>query len=448
MKNIKFKFNLLVNSKLYPFILFLSVLVSHSLSIELFGATVIIAFSILGFLFCDDLKFLISPLVFFIFIFSEKSVASGIFYTKPYLIAIGFVSVLLISLIIYFFIKHKDNFSIKRFISSKLFLGYALLSCSFLCNGLFNFNEYEIGNIIFAVALIASIGFIYFFFYSFLKTDESLKDYILYVLYLTSILITLQLYIGYLGQFAIDNGKIIKESIKLGWGMWNNIGGMLAFLLPVHFYFATKSHKLGVLFYFSGIVSYLAIVLTLSRSSLLTATFIIIICALISCFKGTNKKANRIITASIFILGICGIIVLWNKISVILGDYLARGFDDNGRFEIYEHGILNFLDNPIFGGGFSSCYVLEHQFIAFLPYRYHNTIIQMMATCGIFGLVSYIIHRYQTIKLILSKRSLFSLFSGLCILSMLLCSLLDNHFFNLYPSFIYSLLLVIIEKTE
>ena len=34
----------------------------------------------------------------------------------------------------------------------------------------------------------------------------------------------------------------------VGWGMWNNIGGMLAMLLPIHFYFAATIKKYGILF--------------------------------------------------------------------------------------------------------------------------------------------------------------------------------------------------------
>jgi O-antigen ligase len=234
----------------------------------------------------------------------------------------------------------------------------------------------------------------------------------------------------------------------VGWGMWNNIGGMLAMLLPIHFYFAATVKKLGAAFYISGAISFLAIVLTLSRSSLLVSCLIIVISAIACCFFGNNKKICRIITGAIFAIGVLGIILLWNKISSILGDYLSRGLDDNGRFDIYKKGFENFLQNPIFGGGFYSVDAQEHTFAFFLPDRYHNTIIQMLGACGIVGLLAYAFHRYQVVRLFWLKRSLYTFFAFLSICALLLTSLLDNHFFNFYPTFIYSIILAIISNTE
>jgi O-antigen ligase len=152
-------------------------------------------------------------------------------------------------------------------------------------------------------------------------------------------------------------------------------------------------------------------------------------------------------TLIIAFFALIAVIILWKKITGILGDYINRGFDDNGRFEMYLHGLKNFLSHPIFGGGFYSSYATEHMFIHFLPYRYHNTLIQMLATCGIFGFSSYLFHRFQTVKLFISKKKISTLFIALCIGTMLLGSLLDNHFFNIYPAIIYSTMLMAVEKT-
>ena len=147
-------------------------------------------------------------------------------------------------------------------------------------------------------------------------------------------------------------------------------------------------------------------------------------------------------------IGILGIVVLWNKLSAILGSYLNQGFNDNGRFALYKHGIENFFSHPIFGGGFGSC--MEDNFgHGIEPNRYHNTIIEMMATCGIVGLGAYLFHRYQTVRLVLKKRKNYSvIFLALVIISLLLTSLLDNHLFNLYPTMYYAVIWCVIEKAE
>lgn len=437
-----------LESKYYTLILAFITLISHTFSIEPLGFSVIVLTAIWGLLTCEDLKFLISPLFFFIFCFSEKSVASKIFFSKPYIIAIICTSIVVVGAFVAHFIINKRNINIKAFKKSRLTIGLSFLTCSFFLNGVLNFDNYEYGNIIYASIISLCLFGVFFLFTISLKNKEDLKDSLFFVLFLLSLVLTLELYLSFFNQIQINNSEIVKESIMFGWGMWNNMGGMLVFLLPIHFYYASTIKKFGFAFYLTGLISFVAIVLTLSRSSFLAAIISVIICAISTCFFGKNKKTNRIITISLAIIGTIGIIVLWNKISSILGDYINRGFDDNGRFEMYIHGLWNFLENPLFGGGFYSAYKLEHQFISFLPFRYHNTFVQMAGTCGAFGLVSYCLHRIQTIKLLWSKKSLYTFFAAISIGSMLFCSLLDNHFFNLYPTFIYAVILVVIEKCD
>lgn len=446
MEMLKNKYITFINSLYYPVFIALLVLIGHTFSLELFSAITLLTTVGLGLIFCCDLKFLVSPLFMFIFIFSQKSVEGGKFYSKPYIIAMISVGLALIGLFVFHFIYYRKSLDIKALSKSRLLIGILALSASFLLNGFLNFKNYSIQNITFAIIIVVSLALVFFIFQVNYKANEKSKDYLFFVLYLTSIVLTLELLLSFVHQIKLENGEILKESILLGWGMWNNIGGMLAFLLPSHFYFATTAKRFGYVFYFTGVLSYVATVLTLSRSSLLTASLIIAISIICSCCMGNNKKFNRIISLTLLCAGILFATVFFSKISAVLNDFLQRGFNDNGRFNIYRHGLESFLENPIFGNGFASDYKLEYEFVKFLPFRYHNTIIQIMAGCGSVGLISYLYHRYTTAKLLIEKKSLFSLFSGLCIVSLLLCSLLDNHFFNIYPLFIYSVILVVNEK--
>lgn len=446
--NLVFTLRKFFNGKIYPIFLALSILISHSFSIEVFGITIVLSTVFIGLLVCDDLKFFISPLTYSLFMFSEKSVSSGKYYEKPYLIAIACGSIALILFLVAHTVIYRKRLDFKSFIKSKLVWGFAALSIAAMLNGCLNFKEYHFGNILYALAFVFSLLGIFFLFSINLNKNSKLTDYLIYVLFIMSLTVTSELFIAFTNQIQIVNGEIVKESVKVGWGMWNNIGGVLSFLLPIHFYYAATVKKLGPIFFFTGLISYGAIVLTLSRSSLLTASFIMLICVVISCFLGKNKLINRIFCGALFTLGILAFIALWGKISNVLGDYLSRGLDDNGRFEMYLHGLKNFLNHPIFGGGFNSSYATDHQFIIFLPYRYHNTIIQMMATCGLVGISSYLFHRYQTVRLFIVERSIANLFLALSISALLITSLLDNHFFNIYPAFIYTIILVVVEKSS
>ena len=436
------------NGRLYPLILFFVTLISHSLSIELFGIVVFLILLIPGFLICSDFKFLIMPFIVSLLMFSEKSVRSNIFYGKAYLIAITCGIIAGLMLLVAHFIIYRKSTDFKAFVKSKLFLGLLLFTFSIFLNGFFNFENYHHGNISYAFAFTFALTGVFFLFSIGLTPNTKLINYLLNVLFLTSILVALEFFIGFINQFQIENGQIVKESIMLGWGMWNNIGGLLAFLLPVHFYFATKIHRYGWVFYLTGLFTYGAIILTLSRSSLLSATITLIICVAISSFCGVNKRINRIFSISLLALAILFVIIFWSKISNILGDYLSRGLDDNGRFVMYKHGFMNFLSHPFFGGGFNSAYKTEHTFIFFLPPRYHNTFVQMIGTCGLLGISAYVFHRYQTINLLFSKKRLSFVFAALAIGTMLFGSMFDNHLFNIHPTFIYAILLVCIEKSN
>ena len=76
----------------------------------------------------------------------------------------------------------------------------------------------------------------------------------------------------------------------------------------------------------------------------------------------------------------------------------------------------------------------------------NNTIIQILSSCGIIGMIAYLYHRVQTIKLFFKNKNLEKTFIGLSILVLLLTSMLDCHFFNIGPTLFYSMALIFAEK--
>lgn len=446
----KLKTNLLsfFDGYFYPLFVALVVFIGHTFSIEIISVSLLIATAILAIILCDDLRVIISPFFMILFTFSYGTFKSGWLGSSSFAIFAFILLFLLFVALCFHFVLHKKTNAFKDAIKSPLFLGIAILCVSFLLNGFFNFSNYRSINITFAILLSISLVGIYVIFSAGIKKRTDTIEYLVYILYIVSILLMLQMVVLLLRDASyFPDGSIDKNTLILGWGMWNNIGGMLTMLLPIHFYLsATKKH--GFIFYFTAILTYITILFSLSRSSLLFATLISAICILIICIKGKNIKTNRMITLAFLIIGLLGIIVLWNKLSTLLSSYINQGFGDNGRFEMYKHGFNNFLSHPIFGGGFGSC--IEDNFgHGIEPNRYHNTFIELLATCGILGFGTYLFHRYQTVKLFLSKRNnLECVFLFISILALLLTSLLDNHFFNLYPTMYYAVILCVIEKSE
>lgn len=445
MENLKKNLSSFFDSYYYPCLVALTVFICHTFSFEFVGILLLFASAAVAVMVCDDLRVIISPILFVTYIVSYKSFLDGSLGSTTFLVVvIASLCLFFVSTFAHFFINKKLE-RIKELPKSRLFWGIIAISVAFLLNGFFNFSNYTAINAYFALLLVFFLAFMFFLFYAGSNARKDTLEYLLFVFYVASILLMCELGILYARDASFVDGKIIKESLILGWGVWNNVGGMLTIFLPVHFYYAsTKKH--GYIFYGTAILTYAFIALTLSRSSLLFASIISLACVTIICIKGKNIKINRIITLCVAGVGIVGIILLWDKISVLLSSYLNQGFGDNGRFDLYKHGIENFLSHPIFGGGFNSC--AEDYFgHGIEPNRYHNTFIELIATCGIVGIGAYIFHRYQTIKLFIEKRTDYTIwFSSLCVLALLLTSLLDNHIFNLYPTMYYAFTLCAIEK--
>lgn len=430
---------------LYPVCLALVIFACHTLSLEFLALTLIFISMAIALIVCDDMKALISPTLYVIFCFSYKTFLSGA------LGSVGFLIVAIICLclfgggITYNLTVNKKLHRLKDLPKSNLFWGICILSIAFLLNGFFAFNSYQGINIGFAILLCFFLLFMYCVFYIGLNERKDTVEYLMYVLYIASLILVAEMIVLISRDAIFINGQIIKESLIVGWGSWNNIGGMLAILLPIHFYYACVK-KRGYIFYATAILTYISIVFTLSRASLLFATVISAICIVLICIKSECLRTNRIITVCGAFFALIGIILLWNKLSTTLSSYFNQSLGDNGRFALYKHGIENFLSHPIFGGGFGSC---AEDFFGhgIEPNRYHNTVIELLATCGIVGFGAYVFHRYQTLKLFWRKRNHLSVvFLALTILSLLLTSLLDNHFFNLYPTMYYAIILCVIEK--
>ena len=444
MERVKDKALWFYNGVYYPIFVALNVFIGHTFSIEAFSIILFIATLVPAFFVCDDLRFFISPLLTVTFVFSYKTFKSGWLSEPSFAILVVISAIAIIGSLIAHFVIKKRFSDIKSLVSSKLFWGFVAICVAFLLNGFFNFDEYKTINITFALLLCASFFIIYIIFTLGLKKSEGRLEYIVFVLYVASVVLLAEMAVLLLRDATFyPDGSIIKESLIVGWGAWNNMGCMLAMLLPIHFYYASvKKH--GYIFYGTALLTYLAIVFTLSRSSLIVASIISAVCVVIICIKGQNVKINRIITGALLVVALIGVIVLWDKITTLLGSYLRQGLGDNGRFNLYKQGFESFLSHPIFGRGFGN--TPEDGFgHGIEPNRYHNTIIQLLGTCGLVGLIAYAFHRYQTVKLLISKRSLISLFLGLVIAVLLMTSLLDNHIFNMYPAFYYTVILRAIE---
>ena len=166
-----------------------------------------------------------------------------------------------------------------------------------------------------------------------------------------------------------------------------------------------------------------------------------------------HTKGRIVIYAISALIPLLVLLIFQKEIQLLFSRMSDIGLDSFAeRRKGYEEGIKQFLKYPIFGGTFfpvnyKELYVWAQvdNFTALFPPRWHNTLIQLLATGGVVCLFGYIVHRVQTVKLFLKNPSKDKTFVALSILALLLTSLLDCHFFNVGPVLLYSAMLAFTE---
>ncbi len=416
-----------------------------------FGGLMILLAS-LGCFVCTDFRFMMMPFMAFIFLVTLEHSPNvpdfSRFYIEPLpLTVIAIFACILFASIGWFVFKNRKQANPIAW-RGKAFLGMAVFCGGLFLNGIFT-RYYTFSDTLFPISFLLSLLGVYLLFAAFIHFDEDSFEYLMTCLLSVGLIICAELLLGYLmGTVRLDeNGNLVKESVMLGWGIWTAIGGMLVFLMPVCFYFA-HSHRRGWIYFGLGLLEYVCIFLSQSRGALLFGTGILALCLLVLVLSGKNRKINRILTGCMLLVGILGVILLWDRLSGVLNNYLEYGFNDNGRYEKWNTGWRYFLENPIFGSGFYTPFDYGGWQKDVYPYLYHNTLIQILSSCGIVGMAAYLYHRYCTVYLVFKNRTPYKLFLGISILGLVIFSLLDVLFFNTYPTIIYALMLLFMEKSD
>lgn len=333
-----------------------------------------------------------------------------------------------------------------------LISGILVLSAGYLLSGLGSaaYPESLGKNLLFAFVQCCTIALPYWLFSGCVNWKKVRVDYFAWLGFCVGLLLLAELGWIYLNQSVVIDGIIHRQQIYTGWGIHNNIGGLLAMMIPFAFYLATKYHK-GWIGTVVGSGLLICVFLTCSRSSILVGSGIYAVCIYLMLHYARNRRAN-----TIALVTICGSILLilvcfHKELLLLFSDILSRGLDPSNRDSIYTEGWKLFAQAPILGNSFYSPGYLPWDwsqvasFSEIFPPRWHNTIIQLLTSCGIVGLVAYLFHRFQTARFFLKNPSKEANFIGLSILVLLLSSLFDCHFFNIGPVLFYSMALAFAE---
>ena len=353
-----------------------------------------------------------------------------------------------LSLLVFFVIKNRLYRNI-RIGKTPMLASMLAFSSSLLLNGAAS-GKWVAGNLFFAIANVAVYLLLFCFIYYSLgdESTDSLAGRFSYLSALTSFVIISELTALFItSETVIVNGSINKVGVALGWGIWNLVGISLAVLIPIIFY-GVHSNKHPWFYFLSATLALIFAALTMSRNALLFSLLTYVSCILISCFKGKYKRAFRIIFAFGSFVTVLFAVAFFDEIRNLFRDYFERGFSDNGRFALWRAAFDNFLDSPMFGGGFYGFDVDDSLLYSFGPLakQAHNTPLQLLSATGVVGFLSYAYYRYESLKPLFRHLSLKNIFLALSIAVFLLSSLLDNFVFNIYPTFAYTVALVLIHK--
>ncbi len=437
---------------------------AFAFSLEAEFYTIVVFYTIYVGLFADDL----SPIMpLFVFCYVTPSINNnpgmsnqGLFYGSSGVYLVCIVSVAVLTLLLR--IAFDKDFGLRRLFTTKRTFLYSILAlgATYFLSGILHpqYLEYAKGNLLFAFIQFASIFLLYFILSASVKWDQFNLDYFAWSGLIMGFVVSAEIICIYSMNNVIIDGSIIRSNIYSGWGCYNNIGAIISMSIPFAFYFAARKKRSSIFFLLACLLL-IMVVLSGSRGSLVGAIIAFLICFIYTNFHGSYKKEYRITAITLLCLISVTALIFPHQIDQMF-DHLPNiahiedgtlVTNDSGRIEIYKKGWKVFLHNPIFGQSF---YPIEYElygfaqmpeFHSFFPPRWHNTVIQMLASCGIVGMLAYSYHRIDTFIMYFKKRTLTNAYILFFIITLGTMSLLDCHLFNVGPVLFYSIALAVME---
>lgn len=447
----------ILSSKYFPFAGAAVMVLCYYLSWDIVAIYYIGITGALTLLLLDDVTPVISNFLFICVFSSLKNtpflLAGGgsDYYFRPEILGqIIFIAVLFISSAIYRFVLT----CIKRqFKVTPMFTGMCALCAVLLLNGVFAKN-YDIKNLVFGGLISVCLLSVYIIFKDSLKLTEKSFENIAFAFIALSALLIIELFVIYVTKKDIFiNGKINRATIIFGWGVYNTYGLYIVMCIPAATYLAAKK-KFGFGFTIYSLLILAATVLCCSRQAMLGAAVIYPLCIIIMLVKGKSRLANLIVVGAAAVAGIILACVfskhIYSFIKEIMANIVVNGtLNGSGRWSIWQEALYYFESSPVFGAGFFVKF--EHwkdTGNGILPHLCHNTVLQIMCSCGVLGIVVYAVHRVQTAVCFFKNVTPERTFIAIAVLGMLLLSLLDTHIFNILPTILYSFFMAVLDKSQ
>lgn len=439
-------------------------LISNYVGLDIFVIYYVCIAGILIALLLDDVTPIISLFIMMNVVISEKNspsehmrqigLGSATYYTSTAItVQLAVLIGLWVLALMYRAIVMVKN---KKFKITPMFFGLCGLAAALMLNGVGGGN-YDLRDLAYGAMIGLLLLFLFFVIKDNVKISEENFVKIAYYFVAISVLLLVELAVTYLTRPVIVDGTFVREQIEFGWGPCLNMGGWLLFCIPAVLYLARK-YKYGYLFTGYSIVLLLGIVLSSAKSAMFGAVIIYPLC-LIPLFKGgKNRLLHLFVLGAAALIAIIAAASLWQKLARLFSDLFSSfvnedgSLNGNGRMEIWGMAIDSFKYGPVFGGGFFDNrtglfdlrYMQTSGIESIIPIFYQNTLLQFLGSCGIFGLLAYVIHRVQTIACFFSNVNYDRSFIATVLLAIIGLSLVDCYFFSLLPTTVYIALVAVL----
>lgn len=437
----------------YIFIVCLLTLLSNTLALELYVYTAFVLTGVYICLFAEDLLGLV-PIVICAYMAPSvgnnpgrngQSVFSGA--GGVFLLCLGG---LLVLALIFRIITDRKYFFGRKY---KLLPGILALGAAYCLGGIGSpaYPELALKNLLFALLQLAAIALPYVLFSGGVRWEKTRNRYFAWTGFCVGGMLVCEVLWIYLTGGVVVDGVIDRDRIYTGWGIHNNLGGMLAMMIPFAFWLAAKYRK-GWIGSVVGCVFLAGVFMTCSRSSILVGCAAFLVCITAMLADAENRRGNGRALLIYAAVSVALILIFRKQLLQLFDGLISVGLDPSSRDTIYAEGLKQFVRYPIFGGSFYPIdfapwdWSTESAFSDFFPPRWHNTLVQLLASCGIVGLLAYGYHRFQTVRLLIRSKNREAVFLGCSVMVLLLTSHLDCHFFNIGPVLFYAAALAVAEN--
>lgn len=249
---------------------------------------------------------------------------------------------------------------------------------------------------IFGVGLSTIIVYLYFKQYIGEKKNFRFDKYLCITIISIAGAVSIQLFnLHFLKWSGVDVNKVNIHFF--GWGYSTQIGTLFLLAYPCTFYLMVKD-KIVLPYLFIGLFFIIIIFLSAVDGPAALLCFGTPI-LMIYTHNRLNDKNKRIFWNfyGFALLILCTTIIIFLDELMPIFNHLFNSFlDDTGRTQIYLKAIEIFKAFPFLGGGFAT----HPGQVGLIPYNYHSTFFQILATMGIVGLIGYALYYFVRIKLL------------------------------------------------